>query len=94
MLHGGYHTALGGGLGGGTKDWGWRLGFADRGCGGGAPFLKFVLEGGANERREQRMGLERLGLEFGMKLAAEKPGVIRHFHNFNVVFVGGAASDS
>ena len=40
------------------------------------------------------MGLERLGFEFGVELAAEKPGVVRHFHNFNVVFVGSASGNS
>ena len=83
-----------GGLGGCAKDRGWRLGFADSGCGGGTLLLELVLKGCSDECREQRMGLERFGLEFRVELAAEKPGMIRHFHNFNVVFVRGAAGDS
>src|SRR5271165_6385435 len=39
------------------------------------------------------MRLKRLGLEFRVKLATEKPGVLRHFHNFDVVLVGGASGD-
>src|SRR5580693_7049234 len=83
-----------GGLGGCAKDWGWRLGFADSGCGGGALLLELVLKGCADECREQRMGLERFGLKFRVELAAEKPGMIRHFHNFHVVFVRSAAGNS
>ena len=81
-------------MGGSAKDRCWRLGFADGGCGCGALLLELVLEGGADESREERMGLKRLRLEFRVELATEKPGVIRHFHNFNVIFVGSAAGDS
>ena len=81
-------------MGGGAKDRGWRLGFADGGCGCGALLLELVLEGGADEGREERMRLERLGLEFRMELAAEKPRVIRRFDDFDVIFVGSAAGDA
>ena len=93
MASGRYTVRLGG-LGRGAKDWGWWLGFADDGRIGGALLLELVLEGSADESRKKWMGLERLGFEFGMELAAEKPGMVRHFDNFNVIFVGGAAGNS
>ncbi len=39
------------------------------------------------------MGLEGLGFEFGMELAAEEPRVFGGFDNFYVIFVWGAAGD-
>ena len=43
-----------------------------------------VSYAGANEGGEERMRRERLGFEFGMELAAEEPGMIGHFDNFDV----------
>ena len=56
--------------------------------------MALVIEGSADEGGEKRMRLERLGFEFGVELAAEEPGVIRGFDNFDVVFVGSAAGDA
>ena len=53
-----------------------------------------ILEAGANERSEERMRRKRLGFEFGMKLAAEEPGVVRHFHDFDVHAVGSFSCDA
>src|SRR5271167_29224 len=39
------------------------------------------------------MRLKRLGLEFRVKLATEKPRVVWHFHNFDVILVGGPSGD-
>ena len=64
------------------------------GFGGGAGLALFVFEGGADEGGEEGMGLEGLGFEFGMKLAAEEPGVFGGFDDFDVIFVGGAAGDA
>src|SRR5712691_11559005 len=43
-----------------------------------------VLERGADEGTEQRMRLQRLGLELGMELAAQIPGVIRDLSDLDV----------
>jgi len=56
--------------------------------------VAFVFHCGADEGGKERMRLEGLGFEFGMELAAEEPGVIGRFNNFDVVFVGSSASDS
>src|SRR5215813_2796429 len=40
------------------------------------------------------MRFERARFEFGMELAAQEPRVIGRLHDFNVVFVGSAASDA
>ena len=61
---------------------------------GGAGLGFFVFEGSAYEGGEERMRLEGLGLEFGVELAAEEPGVIGGFDDFDVIFVGGAAGDA
>ena len=55
--------------------------------------MALVIEGGADEGGEKRMRLERLGFEFGVELAAEEPGVVWGFDDFDVVFVWGAAGD-
>src|SRR5690349_11627479 len=47
----------------------------------------FVLQSGADESRKQGMRLERLGLEFGMELAAQKPRMLRGLDNLHVIFV-------
>jgi len=39
------------------------------------------------------MRLEGFGFEFGVKLAAEEPGVLGRFDDLDVIFVGGAAGD-
>ena len=59
-----------------------------------AAFLALVIERRADEGGEKRMRLERLGFEFGVKLATEEPGVIGCLDNFDVVFVGCAAGDA
>ena len=56
--------------------------------------MALVIEGGADEGGEKRMRLERLGFEFGVELAAEEPGVVRGFDNFDVVVVGSATGDA
>ena len=61
---------------------------------GGADFLLFVLESRADEGCEKRVRFERFGFEFRVELAAEKPGVLRGFDDFDVVSVGGASGDA
>src|SRR5258708_36071413 len=39
------------------------------------------------------MRLVRFGLEFGMELASEEPGVVGGFDYFYIIFIGGAAGD-
>jgi len=56
-------------------------------------FVALVFQGGAYEGGEQRMRLQGLGLEFGVELAAEEPGMLRGFDDLDVIFVGGAAGD-
>jgi len=73
-----------GGDGGGLDAGGFR---------GGARTGFFVFEGGAYEGCEERVRLERLGLELGVKLAAEKPRMLGGFDDLDVIFVGGAAGD-
>ena len=80
-------------MGGGAERRGGRLVYGG-GDGGGARFLDPMLQGGADEGGEERMRFEGLGLEFGVELAAQEPRVIGSFDDFDVVFVGGAASDS
>src|SRR5215475_11444613 len=73
------------------------LRFSDLGARGGAdrPGLFLLLfQRGAHERGEERMRLERLGFEFRMELAAQKPRVLGRFDDLDVVFVRSAASDA
>ncbi len=49
------------------------------------------VQGGPEERREQRMRFQRLRFEFGMELAAEIPGMIRQFADFDVHAIGSLA---
>ena len=60
----------------------------------GAVFVALMVERGADEGGEKRMRFEGLGFEFGVELAAEKPGVIGGFDNFDIIFVGRAAGDA
>src|SRR5579859_2074460 len=80
-----------------------RLGVGVRGDADGLDARRFrgwtcarllVFKGGADEGGEERMRLERFGLEFGVELAAEEPGVLGGLDYFDVVFVGGAAGDA
>src|SRR4029077_3495161 len=71
LCSGAWRGAQGGGV----------LGFAYR-C-GGAEFLSFVLEGGADECGEERVRFERLGFEFWVELAAEEPWVVWGFDDFD-----------
>src|SRR5690348_3823001 len=48
----------------------------------------------ANECGEKRVWRERLGLEFGMELAADEPRMIRNLDNFHVDAIGRASSDA
>src|SRR5258708_27925193 len=40
------------------------------------------------------MRFERLGLEFGVKLAAEKPRMVRRLNDLDVILVGSSAGDA
>src|SRR5207249_8832184 len=60
----------------------------------GAELLSLLLEGSADESGEERVRFERLGFEFRVKLAAEEPRMVRGFDDFDVIFVGRAASDA
>src|SRR5579883_2560360 len=48
---------------------------------------QMLAVGRADECLEQRMRLHRLGLEFGMELAAEEPRVLRHLTDLHVLAV-------
>src|SRR6202023_4370870 len=56
--------------------------------------LATVLEACVNERCKQRMRSQRVRFELGVKLAADEPGVIRDFHDFDVDAVRSAAGDA
>ena len=80
-----------------------RLGVDVRSDADGVDALRFgsrvqavflVIQGGADEGGEERMRHERLGFEFGMELAAEKPGVFGRLDDFDVISVGRAAGDA
>src|SRR5260370_20313387 len=53
-----------------------------------------VLVAGGDEVAEDGMGLQRLGLEFRMKLAAQEEGMCWNFNDFDVGGVGGGAGDA
>src|SRR5579871_6475917 len=53
-----------------------------------------MLMSRANECRKQWMRLQRLGLELGMKLAAQEPGMVGDFANLDVHRVRSLARDS
>src|SRR5690348_123177 len=55
--------------------------------------VPFALGGSADERSEERMRRERLGLEFRMELATEKPRMIRRLDNFHINAIGRLAAD-
>ena len=48
---------------------------------------------GGDELAEERVGLEGLGLEFGMELAAEEVGVAGNLDDLDVGLVGSGAAD-
>lgn len=48
---------------------------------------------GRDELAEKRMGLEGLGLEFGVELAAQEVGVAGDFDDLDVGLVGSGAAD-
>ena len=50
-----------------------------------------MLQRRADESAEQRMRLERLGLELGMELAAQIPGMVRQLADLDVNAVGSFA---
>src|SRR6266446_5175506 len=47
-----------------------------------------LVEGGLDERGEQRVRLEGLGFQLGMELHADKPGVVGDFDNLRQQAVG------
>ena len=53
-----------------------------------------VPHAGANESGEKRVRRERFGFEFGMKLAADEPRVIRNLDNLHIDAIGRAAGDA
>ena len=54
-----------------------------------AGLLPAIRVAGFNEGAEERVWLKRLGLEFGMKLAAKEIGMARDLDNFDVGLIGG-----
>ena len=56
--------------------------------------LLTILVAGLDERAEERMRLERLGLEFGMELAAEEEGMVGNLDDLDVGAVGRGAGDA
>src|SRR3989304_1743661 len=50
--------------------------------------------GGADEGLEERVGVERLGLELRVELAAEEPGAGGEFDNFAECALGGATGQT
>src|SRR5882762_9941466 len=72
-----------------------RHGRGDRAFARGCRALAFPAgERRADEGKEERMRGQRLGLEFGMELAAEEPGMLRRFDDLDVLAVGRAAGDA
>src|SRR5215471_9650383 len=57
-------------------------------------FLVAVRQRRADECPEQRVRLQRLGFEFGMKLAAQIPGMIRQFANLDIHAIGSLARET
>ena len=53
-----------------------------------------VSNAGANESGEKRMRRQRLGLEFGMELAADEPRMVRNFDDLHVDAIGRATGDA
>ena len=53
-----------------------------------------VLVAGGDEVAEERMRLERLGLELGMELAAEEVRMVGDLDDLDVGAVGGRAGDA
>src|SRR6202142_3039762 len=68
-----------------TLSWSYRSGLE---LAGRALAPRAEAGGGADEGREQRMRLEGPGLELGMELAAQSPGVIRQLADLDVDAVG------
>ena len=66
-----------------------------RNCVGGLTEAQMtVFKARAHERGKQRMRSERLGFEFGVKLAAHEPRVVGNFHDLDVRAIGRAARDA
>lgn len=53
-----------------------------------------VLVAGPDEVAEERMGLERLGFEFGMKLAREEEGMGGYLDDLDVGGIRGGTRDA
>jgi hypothetical protein len=58
------------------------------------PVGQAVFVAGADEVAEERVGLERLGFEFGVELAGEEEGVGRNLDDLYVGGVGGGAGEA
>src|SRR5579859_6994707 len=58
-----------------------------------APFTA-ILIGGLNKRREQRMRLQRLRLEFRMKLASQEMRMAGDFYNLNIRPIRSRSGDA
>jgi hypothetical protein len=52
-----------------------------------------VPDGRADEFAEERVGLEGLGLEFGVELDGDEPGMGRVLDHFDEMAVGGEAGE-
>src|ERR1019366_9331509 len=61
---------------------------------GGSETALAMRIGGSDEGAEQRMRFHRFGLELGMELAAEEPGMIGDFADLHVGSVGRLAGDT
>ena len=48
----------------------------------GAQAVMAIFQAGADERGEERMRRQRLRFEFGMKLAADEPRMVRRLRRF------------
>ena len=55
---------------------------------------KAVSVAGGDEFAKERVGLEGLGFEFGVELAAQEVGVAGNLHDFDVGLVGRGATDA
>jgi hypothetical protein len=56
--------------------------------------MQTVFVAGGYEVAEERVGLERLGFEFGVELAGEEEGVGRNLDDLYVGGVGGGSGEA
>src|SRR4051794_19771463 len=76
----GFHTGLGGTLTGSASD--------------GMIGTAVMCVSRANESGEKRVRFKGLRFELRVKLAADKPGMVRRFDNFDVRTIGGASRET